>query len=564
MGADGNSELQKLSPQDAKDHYGSMANARKLPVQSMPSACWFILVVELCERLAFYTFNGTISFFLERVGFSLDNAGSISSCMETLCFIFSLAASWVADAWWGKYKTIAASGFLYIIGCIVAASGTWPGSESIPAYFTGMLILIPMATAGIKSNLSNFGADQYESTGYDQEAGQERFFVMWYFFINIGSLLAYGFMTTFASNGGLGVPRLYGYFAAYMCAAFLMCIGALIFVYGCSKYRETPTQEYSALEIVCSTLANLARAGSKQAIVVCLGIVFLLISVAMSIYQAFSSQGSTEQSVANIAGFTFAAVGLISIVIPCSNTQWIPVGVEEGHPDDNSDVKGFLDILPVVVTANVAFTPLYNCMQVWYQQQACQMDVRLSHGFQLSGSFFNIADCMAIVLVTPLALYFVNPVLDKKFPPRAAYGVKFGLGMALGIASVLLAAVLEIFRRNSPVLKYTSDCAPPGIHMSAFPSGVMMVPYFLMGCGEMYCIPTVMAYAYARSPVPMRNLAAAVGFFFQAVLEALFALYISAMHRFIPDDLNHAHLEYCYLMCIPFGCVFYAWYLRAL
>merc|ERR1719181_1186204 len=115
--------------------------------QGTPSACWYICVVELCERLAFYTFNGSIAFFLERVGFSLVNAGGITASMTTLCFLFALVASWAADVMFGRFKTILFSGILYIIGSVCAASGTWPGSESIPLFFLGMLVFIPMATA---------------------------------------------------------------------------------------------------------------------------------------------------------------------------------------------------------------------------------------------------------------------------------------------------------------------------------------------------------------------------------------------------------------------------------
>ena len=40
------------------------------------------------------------------------------------------------------------------------------------------------------------------------------------------------------------------------------------------------------------------------------------------------------------------------------------------------------------------------------------MDVRLGK-FQLNGSFFNVADCIAIVLLTPVLLQYINPTLER-------------------------------------------------------------------------------------------------------------------------------------------------------
>lgn len=258
----------------AIDGYGSL---EQLPIKSQgtPTACWFILVVELCERLAFYTFNGTLAFFLERAGFSLVNANSVAASMVTLCFLWPLLASWVADVVCGRFQTILVSGIVYIIGSAIAALATLPNDESIPFYFVGIIFLVPLATAGIKSNLSNLGADQYDESDPVQKVEQERFFSIFYLAINVGSFVAYGFMTSFATNGGLGIPRSYGYFTAYAIAAVCMLVATCIFFAGSHKYRKVPTQERSAIAIVADNLASLSRDGSKQAAAVCAGFVLL-------------------------------------------------------------------------------------------------------------------------------------------------------------------------------------------------------------------------------------------------------------------------------------------------
>merc|ERR1719453_1506780 len=63
----------------------------------LPGVCLCILVVELCERLAFYTFTGTQEPFLEISGYSLSQSAALNSAMTTLCMTWSLLACWTAD-----------------------------------------------------------------------------------------------------------------------------------------------------------------------------------------------------------------------------------------------------------------------------------------------------------------------------------------------------------------------------------------------------------------------------------------------------------------------------------
>merc|ERR1719162_1836981 len=108
-------------------------------------------------------------------------------------------------------------------------------------------------------------------------------------------------------------------------------------------------------------------------------------------------------------------------------------------------------------------------MQFWFQQQACQMDLRVPYstsGAQFSGSFFMIADCLGIVIATPIAMNWVNPYLEKRSAGHFGTGGKFALGMGFATASVLLASHTERLRRELPVLPIESKCAPAGVHMS--------------------------------------------------------------------------------------------------
>merc|ERR1719454_2541536 len=116
--------------------------------------------------------------------------------------------------------TIVSLGFVYALGALMATVGAFPGVANTKLYLCGVMVLVPIGTAGIKANISNFGADQYDVNDPVQKVAQEKFFSWFYLAINIGSAIAYGYLTTMGSNGGLGVPKRYGYFAVYTIASF--------------------------------------------------------------------------------------------------------------------------------------------------------------------------------------------------------------------------------------------------------------------------------------------------------------------------------------------------------
>jgi len=436
--------------------------------------------------------------------------------------------------------------------------------QSAKAYLIGIMVFVPLGTAGIKANISNFGADQYDTSDPAQAAAQEKFFSWFYLAINVGSAIAYGYLTTVGSNGGLGVPKAYGYFAVYAIAALCMVLAVALFASSRSKYRHQAVLPRSSLGGVAALVSASVRAGSHEAFMFSGGVLLLAAGVLLSVAQAIMPESIFASCFVG-AAFVSAAVGVVAVVVPCADPRWLVEVPGESLSAD--EVRGFLRLLPVLFTANLAFSALYNSMQFWYQQQACQMDLRMpfgSSGAQFSGSFFMIADCLGIVLATPIAVGYLNPLLELKLGPYFGHGAKFGLGMTFAALSVLAAVRLELLRRTSPILGLSSNCAPSGVLMSGLNSAWMTFPFFLMGLGEIYTQPVLMHLAYSRSPPSMRTLAAATGLVMGAVSTSLFTVQVALLSRYVPDDLNHGHLEYGYVCNLLLAGALFAGYLRAL
>jgi dipeptide/tripeptide permease len=536
---------------------------------AIPAVCFCILIVELCERLAFYTFTGTQEFFLEKLGYSVASAGGINAAMGTLCMAWAIFAGWVADIFLGRYYTILVFGMCYVTGSVLAMSSAYPDHQSSKWYLVGIMGLVPIGTAGIKANISNFGADQYDVNDPAQVRAREKFFSWFYMAINLGSAVAYGGLTTIGASGGLGVPKKYGYFFVYAIAAAAMQLAVLLFRSGRAAYKIRPTQSKSSLAGVAEQIRAAAKAGSWSASAVYFGFIIMAVGLILSVVQALAPATSWISESMGVAAFCCSAVGISLVVCLCLDPDWLLQGhVYENNTLSPADVRDFLRLMPVLFMANLAFSALYNSMQFWYQQQACQMDTRMPWGktndAQFAGSFFMIADCIGIVIATPVALYYADPAMDRLLGRPLGPGAKYMIGMTFGGISVLIAARVEMLRRIAPVIDVQSNCAPDGINMSEMQASWMFVPFFLMGLGEIYTQPTLMHLAYDQSPPSMRTLTAATSLVIGGVSTALFSLQISALSNYIPNDLNKGQLEIGYASNVVLGVIFLFGYLACL
>jgi dipeptide/tripeptide permease len=300
------------------------------------------------------------------------------------------------------------------------------------------------------------------------------------------------------------------------------------------------------------------------AALVLVGFLLLFLGVTFSVVEAVMPAAPFVGAMTN-AAFVCSGFGIAMVVFPCLRPSWITTEVLPGETLPGRDVAKFLQLLPVLFSASLAFNSLYNSMQFWYQQQACQMDVRMPFSAstsQFSGSFFMIADCLGIILATPVAVDWLNPLLEKKSHGRFSHSAKFVLGMAFAILSVLTAAHIERLRKVTPVLSIPSNCAPPGIKMTDMNAAWMMIPFFLMGLGEIYTQPVLMHFAYSQCPSSMRTLAVSTSLVIGAVSNALFTLQIAALSPFVPNDLNQGNLEYGHYTNVVLGAIFCVVYLK--
>jgi len=167
-------------------------------------------------------------------------------------------------------------------------------------------------------------------------------------------------------------------------------------------------------------------------------------------------------------------------------------------------------------------------------------------GQQLNGAFFNLADAIAIIALTPLFESLLYPFVSRLQGKPIGISFKLVTGLFVVALANILAAVFELRRRQAPLMCWeeASECAPNGIHMRDISALWIFIPFFLIGASEILVNPCMYYFAYTMAPPRVRSLVQAFQLFFCGAVSNAFTAVVTKVA--FPDDLDTGHLEYYY------------------
>eukprot|EP00122_Pirum_gemmata_P003316 Pgem_evm1s3000 len=509
------------------------------------TVCIFALFVEMCERLTYYTIMGSQRSQLTSVyGYSSAQASSINAAFGVLCYITPVAGGWLADSYLGR--------------TLLAAISALPSIESLGLYFCGVMAFITIGTGGIKPNICNYGGDQFVVDGPNEKENerekkeQKSYFNWFYLMINVGAIVAFGYLVTLASEGSGEVPQDMGYFVAYMIAFASMLIAVLIFLAGTTRYTNKKPSGNSLQGLVYYLWESAKR--TRKGKFALAGWVGICIFLMMAVVQAFI----TNEDIAKIMSYTSLGVAFFSCAALCichkDNSHLDNIPDHYSGMMTTVEAKGTLDCIPILLIANVCFNISYNAMNGPWQSQACQSDLLIGSS-QINGAFFNVADSFAILIFVPVLEWGVFPLIYKLTGKQVSRTQKLIAGLLISVLALALATLGEYLRRSSPVLDppVYSNCAPDGVPMSSFTSFYMFVPFAIMGLAEILVNPVMLHFSYDQAPPRTRSLTQAFNLVACGALSNGFtAPLTTALSPFYTDNLNDGHLEYIYYVSAAF------------
>lgn len=194
----------------------------------LPPQTKYIVGNEACERLSYYGVAAILTAYATMIYGGGEKGGIEAKALvhdwKSLTYLLPLLGAWIADRYWGRYKTILLISMAYCAGhaLMSATEGTKWG-------LLAGLGLLAIGSGGIKPCVSAFVGDQF---GPGQEAQMTKVYGLFYWSINFGSFFAFSCIPWIRDK--------YGYSVAFLIPGIFMLLATALFYMGRKHYVMKP------------------------------------------------------------------------------------------------------------------------------------------------------------------------------------------------------------------------------------------------------------------------------------------------------------------------------------
>nr|AKQ98328.1 nitrate transporter 1.3 [Brassica juncea] len=537
-----------VSSHGSKDGSEEAFDYRGNPPDKSKTGGWLgaglILGSELSERICVMGISMNLVTYL--VGdlhiSSAKSATIVTNFMGTLNLL-GLLGGFLADAKLGRYKMVAISASVTALGVLLLTVATTIPSMRPPlcddfrrlhhqcveanghqlALLYVALYTIALGGGGIKSNVSGFGSDQFDTSDPKEEKQMIFFFNRFYFSISLGSLFAVIVLVYVQDNVGRGW--------GYGISAATMVIAAVVLLCGTKLYRfkKPKGSPFTVIWRVCFLAWKKRNESYPSQQSLLNGYENTTVPHTERLKCLDKAAVVVEESSPSTKEFKEKDPWLVSTV-----TQ-----VEE--------VKLVVKLIPIWAT-NILFWTIYSQMTTFTVEQAMFMERKLG-SFTVPAGSYSAFLILTILLFTSLNERVFVPLarmLTKK-PQGITSLQRIGVGLVLSMGAMAVAAVIENARREAQVTN--------GYKISAF----WLIPqYFLVGAGEAFAYVGQLEFFIREAPERMKSMSTglflstiSMGFFVSSLLVSLVD---KVTHKsWLRSNLNKARLNYFYWLLVVLG-----------
>lgn len=198
-------------------------NSDRLPPQTK-----YIVGNEACERLSYYGVVSILTGYATVLYGGGQDGGIAAKKLvhdwKSLTYLLPLIGAFIADRYWGRYKTILWISMAYCVGHAVMSA-----TEGTKWGLIAGLVLLAIGSGGIKPCVSAFVGDQFRP---GQEAQMAKVYGLFYWCINFGSFFAFSCIPYIREKSNYAV--------AFLIPGIFMLLATVIFYMGRSKYVLKP------------------------------------------------------------------------------------------------------------------------------------------------------------------------------------------------------------------------------------------------------------------------------------------------------------------------------------
>ncbi|WKT43260.1 Proton-dependent oligopeptide transporter family [Fusarium oxysporum f. sp. vasinfectum] len=460
---------------------------RRVP-NKIPMKLFSIAFIELCERFSYYGCTVVFTNFIQQklpegsttgadpeqpgaLGMGQRASTGITTFNQFWQYFMPLLGAYIADQYWGRYKTISWALGIDIIGGALGA-------------MIIAIIVIGFGTGGFKPNVNPLIVEQLgeqymhvktlksgERVIVDPAVTIERVYLWFYFCINVGALV--GQVTMVFAEKEIG------FWLSYTLPTFMLCLCPLVMWLNRHKYERRPPGG-SVLGQALKTWF-LAQKGCWS------------INPVATWKNLHKDDFWEKVKPSNFSHET--------------RPKWMTF--DDAWVDELS--RGFN------ACAVFCWYPIFwLCYNQINNNLISQAAVMQRHG--VPNDILSNLNPFALLIFIPLNDFFIYPALRKagfRFTPIK----KITAGFFTGAAAMIWAAVVQHYiYQKSECGKYASgeDCAVVEINVWAQTGS-----YVLIALSEVFASITSLEYAFSKAPKNMRSMVQAVALFMTAFSAAL-------------------------------------------
>jgi POT family proton-dependent oligopeptide transporter len=400
-----------------------------------------------------------------------------------------LAGAWVADQYWGRFRTIFSSIACALVGHTILIISAIPKVIASPngsiAAFTIGLVIMGVGTGGFKSNISPLIAEQYRETKpyvttlpsgerviVDPAATVARIYLYFYMMINIGSLVGQIAMVY--------AERYVGFWLSFLLPTGMFCLCPTVLFLCRNKYYLTPPS------------------GSIYPKA------FKLWKLAMKGHWTLNPVRWFRNSDTNIWNAVKPSV------LGANKPAWMDF--DDAWVDE---VRRGLMACRVFLWYPLYWLA-YNQMLNNLTSQAATMKLG-----GVPNDIINNLNPFALIIFIPIFDQIVYPGLRKlgfNFTPLK----RITAGFCMAGAGMIVAAVTQHYiYKLGPCGDQANYCLEVKGEYTNISVWIQALTYILGGISEILASVTSLEYAYTKAPKNMRSLVQAVALFMNAISSAL-------------------------------------------
>ncbi|KAH9626448.1 hypothetical protein KSS87_004950 [Heliosperma pusillum] len=508
------------------------------------NACFFIVVYEVFERMAYYGISSNLVVYMTKKLHqgTVTSSNNVTNWVGTI-WMTPILGAYIADAHLGRYWTFLISSAIYLLGMsVLTLTVSLPGlkppqcneaqisnckkaSTLQLAIFYGALYTLAIGTGGTKPNISTIGADQFDAFEPKEKAHKFSFFNWWMFSIFLGTLFANTVLVYIQDNVGWAL--------GYGLPTIGLAISISIFLVGTPLYRHRlPSgSPYTRM------LKVIVAAFKKRKLSVP--------SNPKQLYEldmdAYTKNGGSRIGLTPSLRFLDKAAVMTESRDPwelCTVTQ-----IEE--------TKQMLKMIPILL---ITFVPSIMLAQVntLFIKQGTTLDKRIGK-FHIPpaslSAFMTISMLICVVIYDKIFVKLMRKL--TKNPRGITLLQRMGIGLILHILVMIVSSITE--RKRLSIARQHGLVENGGqVPATIF---ILLPQFVLMGAADAFLEVAKLEFFYDQAPDQMKSVgtsysttAVGLGNFLSSFLLSTVSRLTEqhGRHGWILNNLNASHLDYYY------------------